>query len=365
MASDGINMAASSAQKSPTLSKDMAAFVDRLSQPKRRNVRYTQSRSSSQKQIGKSREGLEMDFPGSSMQLTPRSSTESLSRSKASKSQIELNIQGSVHLDVPISPHRSTPSSSQTNLSRELAASVERLSRPRSRKQAMHQNRLSLNLDEQWKSLEEAFQSNLQQTPSSEKSEYDVRSVTSSRESICSQSTNASFGSRSSLFGSRGFNQSGKLRGNDRPDKIRGGSKETEPNLGRRKARSERLLASMDSLNFSMNGRNFGGSKSLSPSRPHVNTISKSRTVSVDRLSNVGSRLMTPTLSSTLKHRVASETKLNRTSSNVSLASKGKDGKRQPRSLKQRLNTRNKHGDDTVGTKIKSLAGEFLFSSFQ
>lgn len=332
-----------SSQKSSKMSREMAASVDRLSQPKHKHVHHAQSKQSDQQHVSKSRNELELtDFPVEAMDLTPRSSMESLNDGLASKPRIKRSLSSINQLEV--SSNRLT-SSTQTNLSREMAASVERLSRPKSRKRAMHQNRLSLNLDEQWKSLEEACQSNLQVT-SLERSQFGASALSSSRESIGSQSTNASFGSRSSLFGSRGISQSARFRGTE----------SLEPPNGRRKARSERLLASMDSLNLVMNARGFSGSKSLSPTRPSSATIAKSRTVSVDRLP-VMSRLMLPTVSSSLKHRVSSETKLSRAPSNVSLSSKtSKDGKSQAKNVERGSDSKSKKRF-SFEAKTKSPAG--------
>lgn len=353
MASEqGRSKRCSSTEKSPRLSENMTASVDRLSQPKHKAVPHAmQGKRSNQQRLKKSREGSELTGAAGR-----RSYAEPLH--KTSNSQLELRTERPVSYacqleDVP-ALRTTLPPPETTNLSRELAASVERLSRPRSRKEAMHQNRLSLNLDEQWKSLEQAFQSNLQQVSSPAKSDFGASTASSSRESICSQSTNRSFGSRSSLFGSHSFNQSGRPLEN--LEKQRGNNLEVEPSFGRRKARSERLLASMDSLNFSTNGRGLSGSKSLSPNAPTRLSISKSRTVSEDRLASV-SRLLSPTVSSTLKHRVASETKLNRTPSNLSLSSKSaKDAKKQSKSTK-RISTLRKKSKDVIVDKIKALAG--------
>ena len=345
-------------KKSSSISQEMAAFVDRLSQPKLRQSSYRgQGKVDTTQLSTKSTEGMEMVFPRSGIQSTPKSSTESVSKVGISKSQLELRSKGSAtnkgQLEVP------KPSSSRTNLSRDLAASVERLSRPKSRRKAMHQNRLSLNLDEQWKSLEEAYQPNLQQALSP--NEHDASNISSSRDSICSVSTNASFGSRSSLMGSYGYTQGSKLSGTDRAVQFRGRGREAESNFSRRKARSERLLASMDSLNFSMNEKGPGGSESSSPNGPANMAISKRHTLSVERLPSVGSRLMTPTLSSNLKKRVASETRLNGAQRSNPLSLKGaKEGHKYPRSSNQRLNVKSKTDSGGFGTKMRSLAGVFL-----
>ena len=363
MASDQeINTTSGLAKKS-SISEEMASFVDRLSQPKHRHSRLSEGRKDTHKFSTKSTEGLEMDFPGAQMQVAPRSSAESLDKCNMSRTHAGLTPEGSAtnvsQVNVPPLRHKLKPSSSGTNLSRELAASVERLSRPKSRKKAMHKDRLSLNLDEQWKSLEQACQPSLQQTSSP--TEHDTSNLSSSRDSICSLSTNASYGSRSSLLGSHGFNQGGKLYGSDHSGRYKIKGREGESNFERRKARSERLLASMDSLHYSMNDKGFGGSKSSSASGPSNVAMSKRHAISVERLPNVSSRLMLPTVSSTLKHRVASETKLSQAPRGTSLSSKGvKEGIKYPKSRTQRLNLKKKSDDDIVGSKMKSLAGELL-----
>ena len=364
MASDQeLNIKRGLAKKSSSISQEMASFVDRLSQPKHRHSHHSEDRKDIHKLSTKGTEGSEMDFPGLKVQIASRLSTESLDKSNTSSSHPEFRAEGSAtnvgQLNVPRLPHKLKPSSSGTNLSRELAASVERLSRPKSRKKSMHKDRLSLNLDEQWKSLEEACQPSLQQTLSP--TEHDTSTLSSSRDSICSVSTNASFGSRSSLLGSHGFNHGGKLCGSDHFGRFKIKGRDAESNSGRRKARSERLLASMDSLHFSINDKGLAGSKSLSPNDPSGVAMSKWHTLSVERLPSVGSRLMLPTVSSTLKHRVASETKLSQAPKGSSLSSKGvREDNKYQKSQSQRLNVKKKSDDDIVGSKIKSLAGELL-----
>ena len=363
MASQEGKIKSALSKKPSSISQEMAAFVDRLSQPKHRHAYHAEGKTDEQKLSAKSTEGLEMDFPGSSVQLTPKSSTESLHRSKVSRSHVELRSKRSGtnanQLDVPSVQRKLSPSSLKGSLSHELTASVERLAQPKSKKTAMHKNRLSLNLDEQWKALEEAYQPNLQQALSP--TEHATSNLSSSRDSICSISTNASFGSRSSLMGSHSFYQDGRFSGVDQTGKSKGRSRERETSLGRRKAKSERLLASMDSLSFSINEKGIIGSKFSSVSGPSNASVPKRHTLSVERLSSVGSRLMSPTVSSSMKNKVSSETKINRASSSTSLSTKGlKEGNRYPRSFSHRMNLKRRNDIDVIGPKIKSLAGECL-----
>ena len=351
------------------LAKNVAASVERLSQPKQRRINRTAAKKRNDEKLRMSRERLELTSPTSPVRSTPRTSNEVIFRVDEIE-QINLKEgenSGRSLTDVgdwrENSDHLSpTPPKMRGSLSRDLAASVERLSKPKSGRKAMHQNRLSLNLEEQWKSLEEAFQSGLQPPNSPKRYESELSTPSSSRESICSQSTTTSFGSRSSLLNPNRSSGYRKRLGSESEER---GKLKVDSAFERRKARSERMLASMDNLNSTMHGKSFHGSKSLSPNNPSPPTrVSSKRTVSADQIPNVVSRLTAPTLSSARKQRYGSETKLERTPSNKSLAStkeKTRKLSQQPQRYRSSLSVRSKESEDNIGTKIKSLAGMFNF----
>ena len=343
-----------SSKKTSPLAKDIAATVDRLSQPKHRKNAARRTRLVERERA--SREDLEMGYPVSTEEQFVNFSSGSLSRVNLNEEDSLKNI--AEFEDDTSAKYLSPTAKSSTNLARVQATSVERLSRPKSRKKAMHQNRLSLNLDEQWKSLAEAFQSGLQQASSPEKTESGFTTPSSSRESICSQSTNASFGSKSSVFGSRIYGRDAVSRSKlscTHTEKQR--NRSSEVSYGRRKAKSERLLLSMDNLNSASPSKGGFGSKSLSPGcaiQP-TQTTKKSQTASVDRLP-VMSRLTAPTVSSSLKHRVASETKLKleRSASNMSLSSKVLKGSQKKLHSSSGLSSKK---EDRFGIKLSALSG--------
>eukprot|EP00112_Aurelia_sp_Birch-Aquarium-sp1_P010103 Seg2175.3 transcript_id=Seg2175.3/GoldUCD/mRNA.D3Y31 product="hypothetical protein" protein_id=Seg2175.3/GoldUCD/D3Y31 len=361
------------------LTKNVASSVERLSQPKQRRISTTVKKRNDEK-LRMSRERLEMTSPTSLVKLTPRSPTSPVGLTPKTSNEVifrvdkieQSNLKEGEVFDRSLtdvadwcenSDHLTpTPPKMRGNLSRDLAASVERLSKPKSRRKVMHQNRLSLNLEEQWKSLEEAFQSGLQPPNSPKRYESELSTPSSSRESICSQSTTTSFGSRSSVYNPNRSSGYRKRLGSESEER---GKLKVDSAFGRRKARSERMLASMDNLNSAIHGKGFHGSKSLSPNNPIPPTrVSSKRTVSADQIPNVVSRLTAPTLSSARKQRHGSETKLERAPSNKSLAStkeKTRKLSQQPRRSRSSMSVRSKENEDNIGTKIKSLAGMFVF----
>ena len=125
------------------------------------------------------------------------------------------------------------------------------------------------------------------------------------------------------------------------------------------------MLASMDNLNNTLHMRHFSASKSLSPNFKEEKTQffpakrpERRRSISVDRMTAVGNRLSSPTVSSNMKFRAGSEMQLNmkRTSSNSSLVSTGKASSKS-KTRKQSLSLNAKEFDDAVTKKIKNLAG--------
>ncbi len=334
----------------PVLSTKLAASVDRLSKPKFQKPSVNRAAFRNQTSPGSKKNETELKYYSSEKSLLSSASKEMLNSEEQLSSetgdQVMTNVtewqQGQL-LNVP---RRST------NLSRDLASSVERLSRPKSRKKSINKNRFSLNLDEQRKFLEEVLESGLP--------EKDIAmSPSSSVESICSVNSRTSFGSKSSVSGNATSTKGLRKQNGGRNERY--SNIDRSVTIGRKKARSERMLASVDNLNSSMHVRNFAAAKSSSCNKPGNLSISK-KAVS---MSNVGSRLASPTISSSMKFRVGSDVKLNaeKSPSVTSLVSSGKTKtKNAQRKYQSTLNVHSKDQDDSVSKRMKTLAGMlFLF----
>ena len=280
-----------------------------------------------------------------------------------------------------------TSQKQETNLSKTLAASVERLSRPRSRRNA---NRWSWNVgDHERAILEETMTTGL--SPSSSiagrltADSASTLSASSSRESLCSEAS----GGVSNLSRVSTDSRKHDLRTQSQKTTPVTVSDDKSPLVG---SRSRRIHVSpSDRLNQPKTGwtqspsaeriskgrgrgseienrskRTLTGSRSASPFSSASSLTKRSRTASADALmpsrkkSDVISRLSSPTVSSSLKHRGKSELKLankEKSSSNVSLAAASRStlrgsSTRVKSNSASRLNT-----EESVPGRIRSIAG--------